>query len=70
MVGKRLVIALVLELAGIDARLARRKLDKKYIPIMMAASALWPLWCPPPALRHSIIIQYVTQQFHVVKSGK
>ena len=65
-----MVIGLVLELAGIDTGLARQKLDKKYIPIRTAASAPRPLWYPTPALRHSIIIQYATQQFDVIKSRK
>jgi hypothetical protein len=31
-----------------DTQLAMQKLAKKHTPIMVAAIALWPPWCPPP----------------------
>ena len=43
-----MVFGLVLEFAGLDVRLARGMLDKKYNPAMTAASTPQPIWCPHP----------------------
>ncbi len=39
----------VLELGTSDTQVASQKLCTKHTPIMVAAIARWPPWCPPPS---------------------